>query len=137
MDGKAVGFHKSDEAASKAVDHKRAAPGTFTELGGQAVAIGGSGSSGLSDKDVSRAREKADKNADARASLFARPGGGASAAAAGAADSAPATDQEPPADDAFGFGGEDVDAAFAAMSGGQGGEAAAGGGGQEDDLGLM
>lgn len=152
MEGKAVGFNKADEAASKAVNHTtgKNTLTSFTELGGAGVAIGGGGSRGggggggaasidrETEKAEERARAKAAKDGDLRASLFARPAGAGSGSAAAAA---PMGEEAHGAgdggDDAFAFGGgEDVDAAFAELNG-TGGAPSAAQGGQEEDLGLM
>ncbi len=115
MNGTTVGVKKADESASKAVDYKVAAMGTFTELGGGGpVSMGfAAASETLSEGDakaVARAQKKSDKDSDARASLFARPTGGATAAVAAAA--------EPAEDDAFAFGGDgELGAALEGMGG--------------------
>jgi hypothetical protein len=148
--GSTVGSAHSEESASKAVTIKASAPGEFRQLGSGTLDLSSasfSNQAGYTEEaeteDEKRARLKADKDFDARASLFSRPGG---AAAANVSSSAASQKRE---DDPFSTEGDeehDIDAAFAAL--GEDGlptsstsNTAEGGGGEksaaDEDLGLL
>ena len=163
--GAAVSGAKEGESASAAVAATPARqPGEFRQLGGATdwgslkPAAGAAAAAGAAGEDeaAARARTVANKEFEARASLFARPAGAgagaASAAAAGAA--AAAGGGEADDGDAFGAAGaeDDYAAAFATMDfgpdglplkasgGGSNAAASAAGGGAaepEEDLGLL
>jgi hypothetical protein len=127
--GSTVGSAHADESASKAVTIKASAPGEFRQLGSGTIDLSSasfSSQQGQSDEaeteDEKRARLKADKDFDARASLFSRPGGaaaanvgssGVAAAAAGGGGGGQKRDDDPFATD--GDEEHDIDAAFAAL----------------------
>ena len=167
--GAAVGGAKEGESASAAVAATPARqPGEFRQLGGSSdwgslkpaagAAAAAAGAAGEDDA-AARARKVADKEFEARASLFARPAGagagaGAASAAAAGAGAAAAAAGEADDGDAFGAAGaeDDYAAAFATMDfgpdglplkasgGGSNAAAAAAGGGAaepEEDLGLL
>jgi tetratricopeptide (TPR) repeat protein len=126
--GSTVGSAHADESASKAVTIKASAPGEFRQLGSGTIDLSSasfSSQQGQSDEaeteDEKRARLKADKDFDARASLFSRPGGAAAVnvgssgvvAAGGGGGGGQKRDDDPFATD--GDEEHDIDAAFAAL----------------------
>jgi tetratricopeptide (TPR) repeat protein len=121
--GASVGGARADELASAAVKARpQLAPGEFRALGSNTVGAAQQQAEPEDNEDEMRARKKADKEYDLRASLFARPGG----AAASAASSAPAAagggskQQQEEEEDAFG-GADELESAFASMAGVDGG----------------